>query len=162
MSSLFPSAEEVRSVLATLLGKNVTVRSLPPGKPIAGAVFAAYGADDGPASIVCVGDIGFAANAGAALALMPAATAQECIGKGKLAGPLFENVCEILNVCGQLLNRVPGQRIVLRSASDKLPDLPAEARGVLAAPTQRLDLSVEITGYGSGRIALQWKDLVQA
>jgi hypothetical protein len=155
MSSSFPSAEEVRSVLTTLLGKNVTVRGLPPGKPIAGAVFAAYGPDDGSVSVVCVGDIGFAASAGAALALMPASAAQESVLKGKLAAPLFENVCEILNVCGQLFNRVPGQRVALRCASDKLPELPPEARGVHAAPTQRLDLSVEITGYGIGRIAIQ-------
>jgi hypothetical protein len=154
MSSIFPSGDEIRSVLATLLGRNVVLRGVLPGTPISSAVFAVYGASEQPASVVLTCDLAFAANAGAALALFPPQSAQDCMASGRLTTPLFENISEILNVCGRLLNKIPGQRLKMSGAYQKKSDLPPEAVAVLEAPTQQLDMAVDVTGYGSGRLSI--------
>ena len=47
-------------------------------------------------------DLAFAANAAAALCLIPPATAKESISSRKLDPLLAENLREIVNVCSQL------------------------------------------------------------
>ena len=100
-------------------------------------------------------DLPLAANAGAALGLLPAGAAEDSIEEKKLSPMLAENVFELCNVLTSLLNREGGPHVKLLPGG-----LPGRCRcPATRAPTcwrfgRRLDLMVEITRYGSGQFSL--------
>jgi hypothetical protein len=154
--SVLPGTLAVRSLFEDLLGREVTVS---PGEPIsAEEIPTATVAIFTDASLKTYGvlglDLPLAANAGAALGLVPAGAAEDSIEEEQLFPNLAENVFELCNVLTSLLNRKGGPHIKLYQVVYPGDELPADARAHLLALGRRIDLTVEVNRYGGGKFSL--------
>jgi hypothetical protein len=153
---LLPAAKDVRDMLSGLVGKEVTVS---PGAPVTPepnrpVTVAIYTAPDMSVNALCVMDLAASAYTAAALALLPPGGAQDAVEEDKELSPmLLEALHEVVNVLSALFN-TPGAP---HSKLDKLvpdgDDVPGDIAGMLAG-FNRLDLTVEVPGYGKGALSL--------
>ena len=153
---LLPAAKDVRDMLAGLLGKPVTVNpgcpvTPAPDKPVSVAVYV-----DPHLAInaLCVMDLAVSAYTGGALALLPCGGCQDAVEEdGELTGLMVEALHEVVNVLSALFN-VPGaphsKLYKLYAPGEVLPD---DVAGMLAH-FNRIDLLVEVPGYGKGGLSL--------
>ena len=153
---LLPAAKDVRDMLTGLVGKAVAVSpggpvTPTPEKPVAVAV---YVDPHMAVNALCVMDLGAAAYTGAALALLPPGGAQDAVEEDhELTGMLVEALHEVVNVLSALFN-VPGApHSKLHRLYAPGEDLPGDIEGLLAN-FNRLDLVIEVPGYGKGAISL--------
>lgn len=155
-TSVIPGSLAVRNLFEDLLGRDVTVA---PGTPferadLARAVVAVY-VDPAQQIAGVIGlDLSLAANAGAALGLLPAGAAQDALDEKSLTPMLVENVRELFNILTSLLNREGMPHVKLHQVVAPGQDLPSDAAAHLLALGRRLDLTMEVSRYGGGRFAL--------
>jgi hypothetical protein len=155
-TSVLPGSLTVRNLFEDLLGRDCNVA---PGDPIT--------ADDLPTATVAIYtdgqqqiygvlgmQLGLAANAGAALGLLPAGAAEDSIDEKKLSPALSENVFELCNVLTSLLNREGGPHVKLYQVIYPGMPLPNDARAHLLALGRRLDVMIEVNRYGKGKFSL--------
>jgi hypothetical protein len=153
---VLPAAKDVKDMLTGLVGKPVAVTpgapvTPTPDKPVAVAVYV----DPGMAiNALCVMDLAASAYTAGALALLPPGGCQDAVEEdGELSGMLVEALHEVVNVLSAMLN-VPGAP---HSKLHKLyapgEDLPGDVEGMLAT-FNRLDVVVEVPGYGKGGLSL--------
>jgi hypothetical protein len=153
---VLPAAKDVRDMLTGLVGKAVAVSpggpvTPTPEKPVAVAV---YVDPHMAVNALCVMDLGAAAYTGAALALLPPGGAQDAVEEDhELTGMMVEALHEVVNVLSALFN-VPGApHSKLHRLYAPGEDLPGDIEGLLAN-FNRLDLAIEVPGYGKGGISL--------
>jgi len=157
MSRPLPVPKEVKDLFEELLGRSVSVS---PGDPIRAAdlsqqlLISVY-VDDAMKMKAVVGmDFPLAVYAGAAIGLIPVGGARACLDDKQLTPMIAENVTEVCNVLSTLLNRegLPHVRMYQTYLPGQMP--PADAVGYLLALGRRLDLNVDVQGYGKGRFAV--------
>ena len=153
---LLPAAKDVRDMLAGLIGRNVTVS---PGAPVTPSAdrpvsVAVYAAPDMSVNALCLMDLSASAYTGGALALLPPGGCQDAVEEdGELSGMLVEALHEVVNVLASLFN-TPGAS---HSKLHKLYAPGEQAAGDLAAMLagfNRIDLVVDVQGYGKGALSL--------
>src|SRR3954453_10402635 len=154
--SLLPGSLAVRNLFEDLLGREVTVS---PGDPLgaddlATAAIAIFTDTSGQIYGVLGMDLKLAANAGAALGLLPAGAAEDSIDEKKLNPNLAENVFELYNILTSLLNKEGSPHVKLYQVIYPGDPLPADARAHLLALGRRVDLMVEVNRYGKGKFSL--------
>ena len=151
-----PSAMAVRDMLADLLGRNVEVRSSLPYAPSPSdpTTIAVYVDDQTVIRAVGVVDLGFSARAGAAIGLVPSPTADEAVESGLLSDTLAENLHEVLNIAASLLNAEGVVHVKLHEMYAPGTTPPVQIAECMQALGRRLDLRVDISGYGKGRFSL--------
>ena len=155
-TSVIPVALTVRNLFEDLLGRDVNVS---PGDPMTAAdlptaVIAVY-ADTSQQLYAVLGmQLSLAANAGAALGLLPAGAAEDSVEEKQLFPNLAENVFELCNVLTSLLNREGAPHVKLYQVIYPGMDIPNDARAHLLALGKRLDLTVEVARYGKGKFSL--------
>ena len=146
--------ELVASLLRDLLGRAVIMKKCSPLAVAAKApmVVAVYSAGQGVITCVCACDLAFAAQAGAALCMLPAASASEAVRAGRIEPAIEANLHEVFNVMSRLFD-APGATHASLSALH-LPGavLPADVVTLMSRPADRLDLEASITGYGAGKL----------
>ena len=151
-----PAAKDVRDMLTGLVGKPVDVSpgapvTPTPEKPVAVAV---YVDPQMAINALCVMDLGAAAYTGAALALLPPGGAQDAVEEdGELSGLLVEALHEVVNVLSALFNTPGAPHSKLHKLYAPGDDLPGDIEGMLAN-FNRIDLAVDIQGYGKGALSL--------
>jgi hypothetical protein len=151
-----PNPKDIRDLFADLLGRPITVS---PGEPLLAddlkhALVSVY-VDDGKRMAAVVGlDLALTIYAGAAIGLLPPGGAQDCVKDKEVTPTVGENVREVCNVLTAVLNRDGGPHVKLYNVAMPGEDAAADARAQLLALGNRLDLKVEVGGYGSGRIAV--------
>ena len=153
---VLPTSKDAKDMLSGLVGKPVAVNpgapvTPTPDKPVSVAV---YVDPQMAVNALCVMDLGASAYTGAALALLPPGGAQDAVEEdGELSGLMVEALHEVVNVLSALFN-VPGAP---HSKLHKLyapgDDLPGDIEGMLAN-FNRIDLAIEVPGYGKGGISL--------
>ena len=153
---VLPAAKDVRDMVTGLVGKPVGVApgapvTPTPDKPVSVAV---YVDPHMAVNAICVMDLAASAYTGAALALLPPGGAQDAVEEdGELSGMMVEALHEVVNVLSALFN-VPGAP---HSKLHKLyapgEELPGDIAGMLAN-FNRLDLAIEVPGYGKGALSL--------
>lgn len=99
-------------------------------------------------------DLELAAAMGAALVMTPPALVQDCVRAGELHPMLAENVYEVCNVASRLVNRAGGTHFTLREQVLPGTPLPADAAEVAEQPAQRIDLDLDVAGYGRGVLTI--------
>ena len=154
--SVLPGALAVRNLFEDLLGREVTVS---PGSPlsaeqVATATVAVFTDDRQQIYAVLGMQLSLAANAGAALGLLPAGAAEDAVEEKQLFPNLAENVFELCNVLTSLLNREGGPHVKLYQVVYPGEPVPADARAHLLALGRRVDLTVEVNRYGKGTFSL--------
>jgi hypothetical protein len=151
-----PTVEAVQDLLSGLLGKRVGVKDgkayVPGGT--SPSIVGVFKRDDGAVAALVMMDVALAANASAALVLIPPGVAGESARSGKLSENLLENVKEVLNVCSRLFAAPGTPHVRMKGTNIIPPPAPAEIAGMLAKPNSRLDLELAVPGYAGGRMAI--------
>jgi hypothetical protein len=151
-----PAAKDVRDMLTGLVGKPVGVNpggpvTPTPDKPVSVAV---YVDPQMAINAICVMDLGASAYTGAALALLPPGGAQDAVEEdGELTSLLVEALHEVVNVLSALFNTPGAPHSKLHKLYAPGDDLPGDIEGMLAN-FNRIDLAIEVPGYGKGAISL--------
>lgn len=151
-----PNAMEVRELLTDLLGRDVEVAPAPvfAGDSAVGSTFAVYVDDHDTPRVLAVLDLALSAYAGASVGLLPGGAAADAIAEGDLTPMLRENLGEVLNVMAALLNEAGRPHVRLTDVHHvdawPHPQVVADA----ATVGRRLDLSVTIPLYGTGRLSV--------
>jgi hypothetical protein len=153
---VLPAPKDVRDMLAGLVGRNVTVA---PGAPVTPAPdrpvsVAVYVSPEMAVNALCLMDLGASAYTGGALALLPPGGCQDAVEEdGELSGVQVEALHEVVNVLSALFNTPGAPHSKLHKLYAAGGDLPGDIEGMLAA-FNRLDLDVEVQGYGKGSLSL--------
>jgi hypothetical protein len=151
-----PAAKDVRDMLAGLVGRNVTVSPGAPVTPAAGrpVAVAVYVAPEMSVDALCLMDLGAAAYTGGALALLPPGGCQDAVEEdGELSGMQVEALHEVVNVLSALLNTPGAPHSKLHKLYAPGEEIAGDLVGMLAG-YNRIDLGVEVQGYGKGALSL--------
>jgi hypothetical protein len=152
---LLPAPKDVRDMLAGLVGRNVTVSpgapvTPSPDRPVAVAV---YVAPDMSVNALCLMDLGASAYTAGGLALLPPGGCQDSVEEGELSGLQVEALHEVVNVVSALFNVAGAPHSKLHKLYAPGEEVAGDLVGMLAG-FNRLDLDIEIQGYGKGSLSL--------
>jgi hypothetical protein len=153
---LLPASKDVKDMLSGLVGKPVTVT---PGAPVTPepnrpVTVAIYTAQDMSVNALCVMDLAASAYTAGALALLPPGGCQDAVEEDKELSPmLLEALHEVVNVVSALFNTPGAPHSKLNKLVADGEDVPGDIAGMLAG-FNRLDLAIEIPGYGTGAMSL--------
>ena len=150
-----PVAFQVRTLLEELFGRPVEVKPGPPWAPLNGepGTFALYVDDSYVVRAIGVCDVRFSAYASAAIGLMPPATAETAVKERALDTTSQENLYEVLNICAALYNVEGATHMKLHQVHHVGTSVAPQVQALSAVLGRRLDLSIDIGGYGTGRIS---------
>ncbi len=153
--TVVPTAFEVRELFEGMLGREVEWDGAAKHVDVLdGATVATYVDDLGNLVAVALADIPLTARAGAAIGLLPQAVAQQAVDSSLVTPVQFENAVEILNVAASLLNKPDTPHLRLREGYSPRETVPAEVSALALQQANRIDGSLNIQGYGSGRISV--------
>jgi hypothetical protein len=153
---LLPAPKDLRDMLAGLLGKPVQVApgapvTPAPGKPVSVAV---YVDPQMAVNALCVMDLAASAYTGGALALLPPGGCQDAVEEdGELSGMMTEALHEVVNVLSAMFNTPGAPHSKLHKLFAPGEEIDGDIAGMLAA-FNRIDLVVEVPGYGKGGLSL--------
>lgn len=148
-----PTADAIAKLISSLVGKNVTAKAGPAlTQPPPGGAVGVCVDDTTSVAAVIVADVPLAAAAGAALAMIPPAAAQDAVRAGGLPPNIADNFHEVANIMCSALTASGGRGV--RLADFAVSAVPASAEPVLGGTGARLDLEIEVQGYGKGSLAI--------
>ena len=153
---VLPDPKAVRDMLTGLVGKPVNVS---PGAPVtptpkSPVAVAVYVDPYMNVNALCVMDLAAAAYTGGALALLPPGGCQDAVEEdGELSSILVEALHEVVNVLSALFNTPGAPHSKLNKLYAPGDELSGDIAGMLSA-FNRIDLALEIPGYGKGGISL--------
>ncbi len=151
--ALLPNPKHVRDLLESLFGKDVTVA---PGQPVSlndKPAVAVYVDPTMATTALCLVDISLAAWLAGALALLPKGGLQDAIEEGELSRTHLEAVYEVVNIAASMFNGAGVNHSKLYKLYAPGEPLPGDIAG-LAASFNRIDLAVDVAGYGSGDLSI--------
>ncbi|UST52440.1 hypothetical protein NF681_00185 (plasmid) [Comamonadaceae bacterium OTU4NAUVB1] len=150
-----PTAFQVSDCVRRLTRRDATVTVLAKPATAKLAFAGTFHSGDGLLVAMCAADLALAAYTGAALALIPADSAQERVRSGALDEMMQENFAEVLNVLSRIFVVPETTRMALLE-----PIFPPRAvpemleLGVPGTSILRADYAIDIGGYGVGHLAL--------
>lgn len=151
-----PHPKHVRDLFLTLTGRDVEVGPAQPVLPDRDpASVAVYVTDKLATGAVVACDLPVAAYAGAALGLVPIPQVEEAIGAQLLTPDLAENFAAVANVFTSGFNEnADAPHLRLHNVHAVGEKLPSDLLRMLGYVVRRLDLRVEIAGYGAGTLSV--------
>ena len=155
MATHLPTPQQIRELLADLLGRDATLAPAAPFAPGADNASVAVYVDDYlriTALVAC--DLAFSAYVGAALGLVPAGGAQAAVEEGSLPDGLRDNLYEVLNIAASMFNAAGADHLRLHELHPAGVPLPPMVRAQALTLGRREDVSVDIAGYGAGRLSV--------
>ena len=151
-----PSSMEVKSLFDGMLGRDVDIMTgsawVP--TPLEPAAVAEYVTDRFQLGAAAITDIKLSILAGAAMGLLPRGGAEDMIENRNPTTAVMENLYELLNVLSATLNKPDSPHVRLNRMHEFGQPLPADIQATLQMIVNRLDLIVDIPGYGKGRLAI--------
>jgi hypothetical protein len=153
---LLPAAKDVRDMLGGLVGRTVVVS---PGAPVTPAPdrpvsVAVYVAPDMSVNALCLMDLAASAYTAGGLALLPPGGCQDAVEEdGELSPMLVEALHEVVNVLSALFNIPGAPHSKLHKLYAPGEEVAADLAGMLAG-FNRIDLVVDVQGYGKGALSL--------
>lgn len=151
-----PSTKSVRDLLSDLFGREIELTPLDITDPVLDhrSSVAVYRDDAKNTAAVVTADLTLSAYLSAALALLNRDAAEEVAAEGALPQSYLENLHEILSILGTLFNVGSPRSVRLADMHAPGQQLPPRVSELAVARGRRLDVTVSIPGYGSGRMAL--------
>jgi hypothetical protein len=149
-----PKLEEVSELFTSLIGEKIEVSDAPrPMDTDDIAVVGAYKGEDGRMLSLIGADIALANRLGAALAMIPKEVAENDIELRIISDETCQNTQEIFNINTSVLNglKIPHHRFV-KLYNCFNDEQPSEVRALMGDPAARVDYTVGVPGYGSGRL----------
>jgi hypothetical protein len=156
MSFHLPIPKDVRDLFEDLLGRPVTVSPADPvlAHDVKKMLVSLYADDTLKLAAVVGMDLPLTVYTGAAIGLLPPGGAQDCVADGVITPMVAENVREVCNIMAGLLNREGAGHLKLYQVFLPGEPPPGDANGILLAIGRRIDLSVDVGGYGIGKLAI--------
>ncbi len=149
-----PDASKVRSMLGLLFeGLEVRVGKSFAVVPASGCWVALYIGDGGAAVGACIVDAALAANASAALSMLPLGIAKEAAASKLLTDAMVDNLREVLNICTRLLMSEGSPHLRLADIH-RCNALPPNVAALLGAYKGRIDFELNVPKYGPGNLAV--------
>lgn len=146
--SPLPSRHAVRTLVEGLVGRDVELIDSDPVPNRPTNVVAVYVTDQLTMSVVAVTTIEGAARLGGALGMLPKAGIEDAIDEKDLSGTIGENCYEVLNVLAAVFNEPGAPHVRLYSMYKPDDALPGDVASMVTLAGSRLDLILEIAGYG--------------
>lgn len=150
-----PDAAIVRDLLGMLFDGLVVKAAAAKldASPASSGYCGVYLSDAGAPVAVCVCDLAFAANSGAALSMLPPNVAKDAIKTRELTDVMQANLGEVMNICTRLLIRdhTPHVRLERLAA---IAGLAAPVAAIIASPRARVDFDIGLGKYGAGQLAV--------
>jgi hypothetical protein len=153
-TSPLPSRHAVRSLLEGLVGRDVEIRDAAPVPAKATNVVAVYVNDKLAVSAVIVVNLEAAAQLGGALAMLPKGGVADAIAERDLYPSLRDNCYEVLNVLAAVFNVPEAPHVRLYEMFGPNGSVPADIAALSAAVGSRMDVELEVSGYGKGLMSL--------
>ena len=155
MPTHLPVAKEIRDLFVDLLDRAVT---LSPSAPLAPTqknpcTVGVYVDDRLQVTALIVFDLPLSAYIGAAIGLVPPGGAETAIATG-LNDNLRDNVHEVYNIAASLFNIGEADHLRLYDVHHAGDPLPPDILVKSLTLGRREDLSVDVGGYGSGKISV--------
>ena len=153
---LLPAAKDVREMLEGLVGRTVVVS---PGAPVTPTSdrpvsVAVYVAPDMSVNALCLMDLGASAYTAGGLALLPPGGCQDAVEEdGELSPMLVEALHEVVNVLSALFNTPGAPHSKLHKLYAPGEEVAGDLAGMLAG-FNRVDLDLDVQGYGKGSLSL--------
>jgi len=149
-----PSRHAVRTLVEGLVGRDVELKDSEPivGRPT--NVVAAYVTDKLQVAIVIVADIECAARLGGSLGMLPRGGVDDAIKELDLSGLLRDNTFEVLNVLSAAFNVENAPHVRLYDMYGPCGDVPSDVLALSQVVGSRMDLELNIAGYGPGRLSI--------
>jgi len=156
MASHLPVPKEIRDLLTELLDRNVQVSPSAPLAPTPNnpCTVGVYVDDSLQVTAVVAFDLPLSAYAGASIGLVPVAGAQAAVDEGTLNDTLRDNVYEVLNIAASLFNADGATHVRLYDVHHIGNPLPGDIMVKALTLGRREDLTVEVAGYGTGRLGV--------
>jgi hypothetical protein len=156
MVNPLPPLPTVETFLSDLLGRQVAVsteRSFEPG-PSTPVSVAAFKTSEGELTAICIFDLNMANFAGASFSMIPAGMAKNHVKSKQVPENIQENLDEIFNISARLFDSPDIPEVHFSGAYPLKTSLPAELVNGFKKTRKRIDMKVEIKGYGAGRMSL--------
>lgn len=149
-----PTAKTVRDTLSDLLGKDVGVA--PYGAVSSGPTdsLAVYVDEHLGTQAVILIDLPGSVYLGSALGLIPPGGAKDAVKDKVLPENTRENLDEVFNILGGLLNQAGGPHVKLHTVHNPGDLVPVDLRSLAATLGRRMDLEVAVPGYGKGVLSI--------
>ena len=153
---LLPAAKDVRDMLEGLVGRTVVVSpgapvTPTPDRPVAVAV---YVSPEMSVNALCLMDLGASAYTAGGLALLPPGGCQDAVEEdGELSEMQVEALHEVVNVLSALFNTPGAPHSKLHKLYAPGEEVAPDLAGMLAG-FNRVDLALDIQGYGKGAMSL--------
>jgi hypothetical protein len=150
-----PDRKALKDLFEGLLGRDVEIGdAVPIAFETPRPVVATYVDDTFNLTAIAVMDLPLAAYAGAAIALVPQGGAEAAVEDGRLPPNLFDNAAEILNVLAAPIGEHCKVHVRLSSTFAPGEAIPPQVESVAVTLGARLDVTLDIAGYGKGRLAI--------
>ncbi len=149
-----PSTKIVAGLLTGIVGRAVKVGKAAP-LDLRSKAPKMYGAYRDPATqmpCLAVCDMSFCASVGGAMLVFPLSAINDAIRTGTLEEGMLDCVREILNICARIFNDHSHQ--VFQDLYAAPSQLPQDIAALLKSPEGRVDMEVEVAGYGSGQMTI--------
>jgi len=146
-----PTPEVIASQLGALLRRPVQAHPVTL-KGAASPSFGVYHSGDEKPIAVCGADLPFAAYSAAAFSMIPEETAEESVKAGQLDGDLAEIFGEVLNVVSRMFGEYDTRRVTLMGKTYSPAPPTPDMVNVIKASKEKLDVEVDIEGYGKGHL----------
>ena len=150
-----PHPKQIRDLFLGITGKDIEVGPVNPVVPGRDpALVAVYVTDKLATGAAVACDLPLAAYAGAALGLVPLPRCEEAIASGLLPDDLAENFHEVVNIMSSVFNEnTQAPHLKLHKVHAVGEKLPTDVASSLGYVVRRLDLKVDVAGYGAGRLS---------
>jgi hypothetical protein len=152
--SPLPSRHAVRSLVEDLVGRSVDLTDGDAVPAKATNVVAVYVNDKVNMSAMIVVDIECAAKLGGALGMLPIGGVEDAIDEKDLPPLMRDNCYEVLNVLAAVFNVENAPHVRLYEMYGPNQALPADVSAMVGTAGGRMDVALNITGYGVGRMSV--------
>jgi hypothetical protein len=151
-----PVPKEVRDLFEDLMGRPVTVDTAHPvlAEHLKTTLVSVYTDASLKLGAVIGMDLPLTIYAGSAIGLLPPGGAQDCVDEGLVLPAVADNIREVCNIMASLLNREGGGHVKLHQVCLPGEPAPTDACAILMALGNRIDLTVGVGGYGSGKVSI--------
>ena len=156
MATAYPMPDTAKVKL--MLGLLFDGLDVKPGKkfdivPPSGSWVGMYVGDDGRPVAACAVDGALAANAAAALSMLPPAVAKDAAKTRELTDVMVANLQEIMNICSRLLMSDGSAHLKLDKVYPSKA-MPAALAAMLGSVQGRVDFELNVPKYGAGTLAV--------
>ena len=154
--SYLPDCDSLGEALGKLLDMKVTVKAGEPVElnPEIPSAIVTYKKENGSLKVIWLSDHSLVLYTGGGLSMVPLNTVESSLSSGEIPDNLKDNFQEALNVSTDLFKKSGMPDLTLGDSIFTPATVPAEIGDILAEPRYRVDYTVTIPEYGSGKVSL--------